>query len=90
IGQDGKNSEAYIAHDSQLNAQVVVKKIAKKHLVSVDEYFTEAKTLYLSAHPNVVQIHYACQDEDHIYIAMPYYAKGSLKKLMSTRHLTVR
>jgi eukaryotic-like serine/threonine-protein kinase len=90
IGQEGKNSTAYIAYDCQLDAEIVIKKIAKLKNVSTDSFFNESRILYLSTHPNVVQIHYACQDDDNIYIAMPFYKNGSLNKLIESRFLTVR
>jgi eukaryotic-like serine/threonine-protein kinase len=90
IGQEGKNSNTYIAHDPQLNAEIVIKKISKQKIDSIDCFFDESKILYLSSHPNVVQIHYACQDCDNIYIAMPYYRNGSLNSLINSRFLTVR
>jgi len=90
IGQEGQNSSTYIAHDHQLDAEIVIKKIAKQKLDSVEVFFNESRILYLSSHPNVVQIHYACQDDDNIYIAMPYYKNGSLKNLIDSRFLTVR
>lgn len=89
IGHDGKNSTAFVAHDKQLDAEVAIKKVFKTSL-DVDLFFHEAKTLYLSSHPNVVPIHYACQDSEHIYLAMPYYRLGSMKQLMKDRFLTVR
>jgi serine/threonine protein kinase len=90
IGHEGSNSETYIAHDHQLDAEIVIKKVAKSSLESVDQYFEESRVLYLSAHPNVVQVLYASQDPTHIYIAMPYYRKGSLNALIGTRYLTTR
>ncbi|MBW4523518.1 MAG: serine/threonine protein kinase [Scytolyngbya sp. HA4215-MV1] len=90
IGQEGKNSSTYIADDHQLGAEIVIKKIEKQKLDSVDAFFNESKILYLSSHPNVVQIHYACQDDDNIYIAMPYYKNGSLNSLINSRFLTIR
>jgi serine/threonine protein kinase len=90
IGHDGQNSRTYIAHDHQLNAEIVIKQILKTKLASAPEFFAESKALYASAHPNVVQIHYACFDNDNVYIAMPHYQKGSVKALMATRFLTVR
>lgn len=90
IGQEGSNSTAYLAYDHQLDAEIVIKKIAKSDLDSVDEFFEESKILYLSSHPNVVPVHYACQDADNIFIAMPYYNRGSLNALINSRYLTVR
>ncbi len=90
IGQEGANSQTYVAHDDQLDAEIVIKKIPKRELDSVDVFFDESRILYLSSHPNVVQIHYACQDADSIFIAMPYYRSGSLNALIDRRFLTVR
>lgn len=90
IGSEGKNSKVFKAKDLQLNADIVVKKVAKASFSNIDEYFVEASLLYLSAHPNVVPIHYACHDIDHVYLAMPLYRRGSLKSRMAIRPLTVR
>ena len=90
IGQSGQNSKTYISHDHQLDAEIVTKQIAKARLASPANFFDESKALYASAHPNVVQIHYACEDADSIYLAMPYYRKGSVKGLITGRHMTVR
>lgn len=88
IGGEGKNSTVHVAHDPQLDAELVIKKVAKNTL-DADLFFTESACIYASTHSNVVPIHYACQDADFIYLAMPYYAKGSLKALMSQRYLSV-
>lgn len=91
IGQDGKNSKTFTAHDLQLNAEIVIKQIAKASLASADDFFNESRALYASTHPNVVQLHYACQDASCVFIAMPFYSKGSVKPLISQKaHLTVR
>lgn len=89
IGADGRNSNVYIARDPQLEAELVIKKVAKNRLDTAS-YFSESACIYASAHSNVVPIHYACQDNDFIYLAMPYYPRGSLKHLMDQRFLTVR
>ena len=90
IGHEGCNSTVHIAFDQQLSAEIVIKQIPKADFVAVDSFFEESRILYLSAHPSVVQIYYACQDHDSIYIAMPLYARGSLNKLLEERFLTVR
>lgn len=90
IGAEGKNSQTFKAHDPQLDADIVVKKIRKDRIADTEAYFNESRALYASAHPNVVQIHYACQDDEHVYVAMPLYQKGSVKALLTQRHLTVR
>ena len=90
IGQEGQNSKVYKAHDEFLNAEMVIKEVEKSEDFVAEEYFTEAQTLYKSAHPNVVQINYACEDDDKVYVSSPYYENGSLKRVMSERFLTVR
>ncbi|MCK2046011.1 serine/threonine-protein kinase [Chromohalobacter moromii] len=90
IGLEGKNSTVFTATDVQLNADIVVKKMLKSGFSNVAEYFTEASLLHLSSHPNVVPIYYACQDDDHIFLAMPYFANGSLKKRIKESSVSVR
>ena len=90
IGQEGKNSQVFLAKDHQFDGEIVVKKIEKTKLNHPNEYYREAKILYASSHPNVVRINYGCSDNDHVFIAMPYYKNGSLKKLIDTRFLSVR
>lgn len=90
IGAEGKNSQVFRARDVQLDADLAIKKIEKARIGDVHEFFQEASLLYLSSHTNVVPIHYACQDEEHIYLAMPFFENGSLKGRMAAGHLTVR
>lgn len=89
IGAEGRNSQVYRAHDPQLDANLVIKKIDKSSM-DVDDYFRESSLLYGSAHSNIVPLLYACQDAHCIYLAMPLYVRGSLKTLMAKRPLTVR
>ena len=90
IGQEGQNSRVYLVHDEYLDAEMVIKEVEKKENFSASDYFKEARTLYKSIHPNVVQVCYACEDEDRIYVASPFYKNGSLKRLMSNGYLTVK
>lgn len=90
IGADGRNARTFMSRDHQLDAEIVIKQIAKGRLASPANFFDESKALYASAHPNVVPIHYACEDDDSIYLAMPYFRKGSVKGLITGRHLSVR
>lgn len=90
IGQEGQNSKVYRVHDEYLDAEMVIKEVEKKDGFSAEEYFSEARTLYKSTHPNVVQVSYACEDEQKIYVASPFYKNGSLKRVMSNRFLTVK
>jgi len=90
IGLEGKNSTVFTATDLQLNAEIVVKKIPKSDFSDVNQYFKEASLLHLSSHPNVVPIYYACHDDDHIFLAMPYFELGSLKKRIREAPISVR
>jgi len=90
IGQEGRNSQVFLAHDKQLDGEIVVKKISKANLQNANEYYKEAKILYASTHPNVVRVNYGCSDNDNIFIAMPYYKNGSLKRLINSRFLSIR
>ncbi len=89
IGGNGQNSNVFLSHDVNLNANIALKEVSKKS----DDYktfFEEARNLYLSSHPNIVQINYACEDNDNVYIALPYYKNGSIKEKISNNFLTVR
>ncbi len=88
ITEQGRNSEVFRAHYYQLDAVIVVKKIKKSDLDGPEHFFKEAKILYASSHDNIVPIQYACQDENHIYITMPDFERGSLNKLIDERFLT--
>ncbi|PUZ27349.1 Serine/threonine protein kinase [Chitinophaga costaii] len=90
IGQHGRNSEVCLAKDVQLDCEIVVKKISKTKIVSKDEFFSEARKLNDSEHPNVVPLKFASEDANYIYIGMPYYPDGSLKDLIESRYLTIR
>ena len=89
IGGEGKNSKVFIAHDWQLDANIVVKQIAKSTFKDDSKFFNEAKILYSSSHPNVAPIQYATQDNDNVYITMPYFSKGSLNQLIDSRPLKI-
>lgn len=90
IGREGKNSSVFKAHDPQLNADIVIKQIAKNKLANQEEYFHESQMLYSGSHSNVVPVYYACQNDSYIYLAMPYYAKGSLKSKIANSPLSLR
>ncbi len=89
VSVQGANSTVFFAHDPQLKAELVVKQIPKVNIADPSEYFAEAALLYDARHPNVVDVKYACEDVDHIYLAMPKY-RGSLQELLKQRFLTVR
>lgn len=86
---EGKNSDVFLATDDQLGCDLVIKRV-KKEKFQPEEYFTEAKMIYENKHPNIVEIQYASQDDEFIYMAMPYYKNGSLNNLAKKRFLSVR
>ena len=57
----------------------------KARLASAPSFFEESKALYASAHLNVGEIHYACEDADAIYTGMPFYRHGSIKMIMTVQ-----
>lgn len=91
IGQEGRNSKVYLSYDKQLDGHIVTKHIVKDPNATPDIYFKEARLLYANDHNNIVKVNYACQNEDTVIIAMPYYKNGSLKKRISNNNfLTIR
>ncbi len=89
IGKGGEG-EVYEANDHQLNAILAVKKVSHSKFKDESLFFEESKKLYLTRHRNVVEINYGCKDDDHIYLAMPFYQNGSLKGICDNRFLSSR
>jgi len=89
---EGKNSRVWIAKDNQLDQALILKRISKKSLDEQDilDYFSEAKILNKSKHPNIMTIYYSGESHKFIYITMPYYYKGSLNSIIEKRMLSVR
>ncbi|HEM8137460.1 serine/threonine-protein kinase [Providencia alcalifaciens] len=87
LDEQGKNSRVFLAYDKNLDSNLVIKEI-KKDKFDCDEYFNEARKLYQSSHPNVVQIQYAAQNDNFIYLGLPFYERGSIKGLMNRNNLT--
>lgn len=90
ISAEGKNSKVFLALDPQLNADIVIKKIPKSEFHDVDEYYSEAQKLYYTQHPHIMKINLACEDDQFIYLSMPFCRNGSLNALLEKRFLTVR
>ncbi|MHA6529139.1 serine/threonine-protein kinase [Paenibacillus sp. BAC0078] len=88
--QEGQNSKVYLAQDLQLDAQLVVKEVPIVAGRVLDEYFEEARILYASSHPHIMELQYASQDTQNVYLTMPYLKNGSLNSLMEERYLTVK
>src|SRR6266571_304252 len=89
-GGQGLNSAVFLAQDLQFETQLAIKRVPKANLPHPDRYFAEARRLYDARHKNVVDVKYACEDADHIYVAMPFYREGTLQDLIDQRYLTVR
>ena len=66
--------QGFLAHDKNLDCELVIKEIKIKEF-DCDSYFNEARKLYQSSHPNVVQVQYAAKDEENVYIGLPFYKK---------------
>jgi serine/threonine protein kinase len=92
IGGEGRNSKVWIARDTQLEQVVVLKEITKQSLEqqNIDDYFLESKMLNDGSHPHIMPVRYAAEDENFIYITMPYYKKGSINSIINNKMLTVR
>lgn len=88
---EGKNSKVWIVHDTQLDEQLVLKEITKQSLEnqSIQDFFLEAKLLNYGDHPHIMPIRHASEDDENIYITMPYYKEGSLQSKMDNKMLTV-
>ncbi len=89
VGNQGANSDVFFARDPQLEADLVMKQVRKASIADPAKYFSEASRLYDARHPNVVDVKYACEDQDFIYLAMPKY-QGSVHAVLTKRFLTVR
>jgi serine/threonine protein kinase len=89
IGKGGM-AQVHQAYDLQMDAILAIKSIPKVSFPRASEYFLESQKLYKSRHHNVVPIYYGCQDDNHIYLAMPYYKNRSLQIKMAGGFLTTR
>ncbi len=90
IKSEGVNSNLYLVEDTQLGCKFILKQISKKKLKYADKYFDESKKIYRCNHPNIMNINTASQDENNIYITMPYLERGSLYNLLENKNLTIR
>jgi serine/threonine protein kinase len=73
----GMNSTVWLVYDHQFKCDLAIKEIDKSAFWNPN-CFAEAQTVYAVDHPNVVRVQYACELGNSAYIAMPYYANGSL------------
>lgn len=88
---EGMNSSVFRAFDPYLQRDIAVKEISKSRLGNdFDSYCNEARMMFEVADPNVVGIEYVCETPDHIALALPYFAKGSLKRRIKSGPLELR
>ena len=90
LNSEGSNSNVYLVEDTQLGTYFILKQIKKSNFYNPSSYFTEAKKIYSTSHPNIINIVHASYDDEYIYITMPYYKRGSLNNILNSRPLTVR
>jgi eukaryotic-like serine/threonine-protein kinase len=90
LNSEGSNSNLYLVEDPQLGTYFILKQIKKANFHNPLSYFTEAKKIYSTSHPNIVNIVHGSYDSEYIYITMPYYKRGSLNNILNNRCLTVR
>jgi len=83
LNSEGSNSNLYLVEDSQLGTNFILKQIKKSKFHNPLSYFTEAKKIYNTNHPNIVNIVHGSYDNEYIYITMPYYKKGSLNSILN-------
>lgn len=88
VAAQGANSKVYLATDTQLDGQLIVKEMPKSRFSNPSEFFEESRRAHASSHPNVVPIQYACQDSKNIYILMPICRGGSLDSRLKAGSLS--
>lgn len=92
IGQgEGMNSVVFRAFDPYLEREIAVKEIGKAQFGNdFAAYCAEARTMVALADPNNVPINYVCETADHVGLALPYFANGSLKARIAGRPLEMK
>ncbi len=89
IGSGEGSSATFRAKDVQLDVDIAIKPVSKQDLNPAD-HFREARLLSKVPHPNIVPVSFASQDEEYVYLAMPYFPRGSLYTIAQHRFLTAR
>lgn len=87
---EGMNSKVFLAWDPQRKGTLVIKEVPKAKFGNDPvKYYAEAELMFAAQHTHVVPTHYACETDDLVCIAMPYFAAGSLTKRTGGRPLPV-
>ena len=89
IGHEGRNSRVFVSTDKQLDCEIVVKEIPKITFRDESLFFSEAQKLSISSHPNVVDIKFACEDDENIYLSMPYYKNVFINRYITDNKLPI-
>jgi serine/threonine protein kinase/CheY-like chemotaxis protein len=84
----GSVSDLFLAENADLGDVVVLKvtpAIRKESGIdqSMERFLQEFEILREIQHPNIVRIHDLGVTDDHLYLAMEYFARGDLRKRMS-------
>lgn len=86
----GANSKTYLAHDPQLNAEVVLKEVKYGTAADMTKALGEAQRLHAVRHPHVARTQYAADTGTNaIRVVMPYYQRGSLHQILDRGPLTI-
>ena len=86
----GRNSQVFVVHDPQRNAEIVVKEIDKSTIADPAKLFSESQAMVAAASPFVVPLYCAAQTPDKICLGMPLYQNGSLADRITTDPLPPR
>lgn len=88
--EQGMNSKTYLAHDPQLNADMVLKEVSYADPAMAVVVLEEAQRLQAVQHPHVARVQYASDDgSGTIRVAMPFYKRGSLNQRLQQGPLTI-
>ncbi|KAK9719225.1 serine/threonine-protein kinase dbf2, variant 2 [Basidiobolus ranarum] len=85
VGQGGYG-QVYLARKKDTDEICALKKMNKKHLAKNNEIqhiLNERDVLTAANSPWLVQLFYAFQDLDHVYLAMEYVPGGDLRSLLN-------
>ncbi|ORX63888.1 kinase-like protein [Basidiobolus meristosporus CBS 931.73] len=86
VGQGGYG-QVYLARKKDTDEICALKKMNKKHLAKNNEIqhiLNERDVLTAANSPWLVQLFYAFQDLDHVYLAMEYVPGGDLRSLLNS------
>lgn len=87
---EGMNSTVFRSFDPYLQRELAVKEIDKNKFGNdFDSYCQEARTMFAMQDPHVVGIEYVCETTNHVSLALPYFANGSLQARIKDNPLSL-